>query len=108
MADLTIETRWICTELLGWGRTVSGLNRAYTVRWDRYSHKNRNEVEYDYSCDCPAYKFRPGYCKHIEAVKDEHCTWQQMYDGGEPVENEDGELRCPKCGAEVTAMRYGV
>jgi hypothetical protein len=109
MADLTIESGWICTELLGWERKVEGSKgKTYTVRWDERSHKHQGEVQYDYSCDCEAYKFRPGYCKHIKAVRAEHCQWQQMHDGDEPVENKDGELRCPKCGAEVTAMRYGV
>ena len=31
------------------------------------------------------------------------CTWDQMHDGGEPV---DG--RCPKCGGPITGMGYGV
>ena len=81
---------------------------TFQVIDEEATNKNQQEVQYDYSCDCPAYKFRQGYCKHIKEVQKDHCRWEAIHDGGEPVENEDSELRCPKCGAEVTAMKYGV
>jgi hypothetical protein len=109
MPDLTTEYYYYCETAEGFQMEVEG-SKTYTVRWDRTSHKNYREVQYDYSCTCHAYKFGRGkYCKHIQQVIDsgKHCNWQQFTDGGEPVEK-DGEKCCPKCGSPVRAMGYGV
>ena len=103
MPDLTIEPFWCCESLFGWQRVVLGSKlQSYVVTWGR-QHKAWREVEYDYACTCKAYQMRPGYCKHIEAVKGEHCRWDAWQDGGAP---DDG--RCPRCGGPVMSHNVGV
>ena len=80
---------------------------TWLVRFDRHHHRNP-DVQTDWSCTCPSYKFErgldlAGYCKHIRAAKPGRCGWMQFSDGQEPV---DG--KCPKCGGPVEAMTWGV
>lgn len=99
---------WHCLTAEGWSKEVVGSDgkTVYVVRWDRHSHKNRS-VQMDYSCTCQAYKMKPGYCKHINQVKSQHCGWMQFISGGEPVEK-NGEKVCPHCGDKVSTMLWGV
>lgn len=110
MPDFTTEYRWHCETAEHWSKEVGGSKGAtYTVRWDRHSHKNQHEVQYDWSCTCPAYQKRKGYCKHIILVKNTsfenggRCNWQQFIEGGEP---KDG--KCPRCGGEIHSQGYAV
>jgi hypothetical protein len=109
MPDLTIETFWCCESCFQWERKVVGSKGAtYVVRWGR-DHKRHREYEYDYSCNCMSYRTRPGYCKHIEAVKGERCGWDQWQDGGGDIPLlGDGRPRCPKCGGPATAHKVAV
>jgi hypothetical protein len=106
MADLSIESFWHCETAESWEMTVQGKTGTYVVRFDRHSHRNHS-VQFDYSCTCPAYRFK-GTCKHIEAVKATRCGWMQYMDGGEIAHNAAGEPVCPKCGGPVSAMRWAV
>ena len=107
MSDLTTEYYYHCDTAEGWQTEVKGSKgKTYTVKWDNFSHKNRQEVQYDYSCNCQGYKFGKGkHCRHIREVveSEQHCNWMQFTDGDEPVEN-----RCPKCGSNVHSMGWGV
>lgn len=109
MPDLTREYHWHCLTAENWQTEVPGSKGAtYTVRWDAHSHKSRNEVQYNWSCTCMAYKTRRGFCKHIEVVKakrfpEGRCGWMQFHDGGNP---KDG--KCPTCNGEIASMAYGV
>lgn len=106
MPDLTLQPYYHCESAEHFVTEVVGSKGdKYTVRWDNYSHKNRREVDYDYSCTCMAYKTRPGDCKHIKQVKEskKHCNWLQFIDGGEPKNG-----RCPRCGSEVHSQMWGV
>lgn len=107
MPDLTIENKWTCATNLHWSLKVPGSkNTTHTVSWSR-EHKNTAHYQYDYSCTCHAYKFKPGYCKHIESVKGQHCGWDQFIRGGEPKEV-NGVKVCPCCAGPLEIMRHGV
>ena len=107
MPELSIEYFWLCLSAREWQRIVQSKDgkNAYIVRWDNYSHKNRN-VQFDYSCTCKGYKMR-GRCRHIEEAKAFHCRWHQFEHGGEPPVV-DGKHTCPRCGGPVTSERWGV
>jgi hypothetical protein len=111
MPDLTTRYFWHCATAENWSTTVKGSRGdTYTVAWSRGRHKNQGDVQYDYSCDCPSYKFRKGaYCKHIKQVKasGDHCNWVEFHDGGDAVER-NGEHFCPECGDGVNSMGWGV
>jgi hypothetical protein len=111
MPDLTTIYQWHCDTAEDWSTTVQGSKGdTYHVVWNQGSHKNQHEVQYDYSCTCPAYKFgRGGYCKHIDSVRasGDHCKWMQFHDGGDAVEK-DGEHYCPECGSGVRSQAWGV
>lgn len=103
MPDFTIEVYYHCESAEDFTTEVDG---KYTVRWNRMSHKNR-DIGYDYSCTCPAYKFRPGYCKHIKQViaSGKHCNWNQFIEGGK-IDPKDP--KCPRCGKSAFPARYAV
>lgn len=104
MPDLTEVLMYHCITAEEWECKVpsSKGDTTYTVSFGRH-HKNPN-VQFDYSCTCKGYKFGKGkICSHIEKVHLQRCGWSQFVDGGEPVNG-----RCPKCGREVIAQRYGV
>ncbi len=104
MPDLTIEYYHSCISNHYWSTSVIGKSGTYTVLWDNFSHKNQKKVQFDFSCNCPNYQFnKHHYCKHILAVKDSRCNWDEFIDGGEV---KDG--KCPKCGRETMVTRVGV
>lgn len=110
MPDLTTEVYYHCAGCEGFRTEVTGsTGTVYKVCWDNYSHKNRSNVQYDYSCTCMAYKTKKGYCKHIREVivSGKHCKWMQFIDGGEVV-RKDGETFCPECGSPAHAQRHAV
>ena len=111
MPDLTIEVHFHCDSDREWSAEVKGKSGTYTVTWDRFSHKNRGQVQYDYSCTCQGYKFHKGYCKHIKEVikKELRCGWNSFHDSdGKEVAKKNGEFVCPKCGESVFPVQYGV
>lgn len=110
MPDLTVEHFYHCESAENFETAVEGSNGAkYTVRFDQYSHKQQSPVDHDWSCTCAAYKYRPGHCKHIEAVmaSGARCGWMQFIDGG-TVDTKDGEPCCPDCGGPVKVLGWGV
>lgn len=104
MPDFIIEHHYTCDTNITWQCQVG----AHLVRWDNYSHRNRQAVQWDYSCDCKAYQFGRGQpCKHIKAVQAQRCGWDGFTDGGQVVEKA-GRKCCPKCGGTVSVMRHAV
>lgn len=100
MPDLTPITVYACISNENWQRKVEGSQgKTYTVCHGR-SHKYRNLYQLDFSCDCPSYKFREGYCKHIEQVKHEFCGWNSLYD----EERINGD-KCPRCGDDIYSYK---
>lgn len=92
MPDFTVEYYWRCDATFR-VEVAGSKGQTYIVT---FGEVLGSDVGYDFQCTCPASKFRKGYCKHILSVKDKYCGWQQMVDGGEPVD-ENGEKLCPKC-----------
>jgi len=97
MPDLTTQSFALCRSAQLWQREVRGSEgKIYFVRWGRYGHKEG--TQFGYSCSCKAFQFRSGLCKHVKAVRDEHCGWHQFMDGGEPTE----KGYCPECEGVIT------
>jgi hypothetical protein len=111
MPDLTTTYQWHCASAESWLMPVKGSRGDdYTILWNKVSHRNQENVQYDYSCDCKAYEFGNGkHCKHIKAAiaSGKHCNWMQFTDGGEVVEK-NGEHSCPECGENVHSMGWGI
>lgn len=110
MPDFTTEYYYHCLSQENFETEVKGSKgKTYTVKHGR-EHKNRGECEVDWSCDCPAYKFKPGYCKHIKAVQEsgDFCGWMQFFDGGEVEHDTEGTPICPECGGPVTSLGWSV
>lgn len=105
MPDLNVEFYYHCESAERFTTEVAGSKgKTYTVRFGR-GHKRASEVQFDWSCDCEAYKYKPGYCKHIKLVIDEkrRCGWMQFEHGGEPKDD-----KCPECGGPVYSMGWAV
>ena len=98
-----IESSVQCKSNSYWEIGVDGSNgKKYKVTFER-QFGNR-DYDYDYECTCPAFKYKPGYCKHIKAVKDERCGWSRQWDGG----NSTDDNKCPKCGGDVEGVLIAV
>jgi hypothetical protein len=104
--SFSIEYMRMCESNDYWERRVPGSNGSvWTVKFDRFDHKS-TDVEHDFSCDCPSYKFgKAPYCKHILAVQKEFCGWHQQY-SDEALK--PGSTKCPKCGGPTVVIRVGV
>lgn len=110
MGDLSIESFWACNSNENFSTEVrsSDGRKEYKVKFGRVFNAR---VQYDWSCSCDSFKFGRGkYCKHIQQVQasGKYCGWNQQIDGGTPVEDKPGELKCPKCKDSVFAFRAGV
>lgn len=104
---------WVCETARRFETEVksSSSDKTYTVRFG----PNDGKYQYDWSCTCPAYEYgngldENGHCKHIRAVResDEYCGWNEMFDAGEPIEDENGERVCPECGSPVRSEEWKV
>ena len=71
---------------------------TYAVTHGRVADGSR-----DFSCTCAAFKFRHGYCKHINDVRNQACLWHQQFHGGKAI---DGN--CPNCGEKVIGIMCAV
>ena len=99
MPDFNIEyARW-CSSNEYWEKDIDG---KYTVRFEATPG---GQYQRDYTCTCPAFKYRPGYCKHIDAVMSEHCQYGWEASAGSPIEM---GKECPSCGGETSVVRYAV
>jgi len=102
MPDLTIESGWMCCSHEQWERQVTGSKGAvYTVRFGQVFGQL---CEYDFTCDCPHFRIRHKRCKHIAQARPDWCGWHQQFEAGD-VDSDDP--KCPKCGGEVVAIRWG-
>ena len=53
-------------------------------------------------CDCDGFRFKKGFCSHIEAAKEMVCQWNEL-DGPEVQTAEQRNDRvCPRCGCLTT------
>jgi len=104
MPEFITEYFWSCESNRTWQIECG----SYIVRYDSL-HKFK-EYQYDYSCTCPAYKYQKGYCKHILAVKEKRCGWDQFTSGGDPclVVFGDNKWCCPKCCGPIFSIGHGV
>ncbi len=108
MPDLTIEYFPWCKSNEFWQRRVQGSRgRTYTVLFSKTPRGSR--CEYDYSCDCDAFRFGKGKpCKHIKQVQDERCAWNEEAACGSGTRERPANGRCPKCGGELSVIKVGV
>ena len=101
MADLTIESGWMCKSNEYWQVEVAGSkDNVYMVT---FCFQPYGPVQYDFECTCPQNRFRHKECKHIKAVKHQRCGWHQQFDAGYVDPNNP---KCPKCGCEVVAIQW--
>lgn len=57
-----------------------------------------------WKCNCPAFTYREGQCKHIKTAKPRICGWDQaLHPESQPIRNGDGRLHCPVCSGDVYA-----
>ena len=102
MPDLSLEPMAMCASWEHLEVKVKGSKGAeYIVVHGRQSKDA--DYMYGFSCNCAAFKWRKGECKHIKAVKENVCLWHQQFDGGVAV---DGT--CPKCGNEIIGIMCAV
>lgn len=108
MPDFTIEVYFHCASAESFECEVpsSTPGKTYKVR---LGYSQGGPTQYAWSCDCKGFKFR-GKCSHIVKAKNrpDYCGWQGFVHGDDPVQNEDGEFRCPRCGNLAIALRYAV
>ena len=102
MPDLTPVFYYVCLQGKYWHRPIGNYVVTFGIQ-----HKFHRQVMLDFACNCKAYKYRPGYCKHIKEVQDEKCTWHQHKDGGPPLEK-DGQKCCPVCEGPVEVETWMV
>ena len=115
MPELSSITVFACSSVFDWELEIPGSKPkdTWVVRWSR-EHKENEKFKFGYSCSCPAYKYRPGECKHIKLARRQNrrCGWSQEIDGGEPESvGEDGGLErlfCPGCGDAVVSYEIKV
>jgi len=102
VAELTIETGWMCSSNEHWETKVTGSKgNVYTVT---FSFQPYGPVQHDFECTCPQNKYRHKECKHIKSVKGKRCGWHQQFDGGDV---DPKNPKCPDCNGEVKAIRWG-
>ncbi len=90
-----------CCSNVFWEKEVKGSkDNIYTVSFEK---QYGGDYEYDYECTCPAFKHRPGYCKHILEVKDDRCGWHEQHCAGTAQDS-----KCPNCGGPVEVVMCGV
>jgi hypothetical protein len=98
MPDFTIENYWVCFDLAYFQTKIEGNAGTYTVTC----------IKGQWHCDCLAYKYNKGWCKHIKQANNKRCSWHQHHEGGEPIEKEDGTKCCPQCGGSVLITKCAV
>jgi len=104
MADLTVESSWVCSSARDFSTHIVGSGGdSYRVDYDNYT---------GWHCSCKGFKYR-GHCTHVEQAKEKQCGWNQWNNSGDaitaPVSDEHPNgYCCPDCGGEVTAERWGV
>ena len=104
MPELNIEHRWMCESNRNWRKEVQGNGGVYVVEWGRVYDR---DVDYGFTCTCPGYKYRKA-CRHIRDVSGERCAWHEEYNNPEMAEVDHYTRKCPRCGADVEAVRIGV
>jgi len=98
MPDFNIECHYVC----------DGIGSAGNVGGYHQSLENVPYCGPCWVCSCKAFQFQKKpvserSCKHLEEFHRTRCTWEQIHDGGEPI---DG--KCPKCGGLTRVERYAV
>jgi len=100
LPDLTIENRTVCETCTSFATRVPGSKGE--VHIVAYGWSPTSECQYDWTCSCPAFKFRRKPCKHIEIAKPQRCGWNADFSSME------GHQECPKCGGPVEVLRIAV
>lgn len=98
---------WRCVAHIGKHELPSSRNPAktYTVTFNSERDHLGNEVW----CDCPAWRFQSNRvthgeratCKHIDAVFDAMCGWDQAVHGEAVRVVKSNVFKCPFCGGDV-------
>jgi hypothetical protein len=108
MPDFDVQVHFHCTSAESFEAEVpsSKPGKTHKVVLGYSRHGN---CKFDWSCDCKGFKFRKT-CSHIKKAKEseDYCGWQGFVHGGDPIQNAEGEFRCPKCGDEAIPLRYAV
>ena len=101
MTDFTTHAHRWCSSNEHYSEKVAGSKPGveYTVT---YGKTPRGPYQYGWSCTCPSFKHRGGECKHIKAVKPNHCRYGWEASCGSPAPFEDDT--CPSCGGETSVI----
>lgn len=105
MPDLTIEAYFTCASNRDWEQKLELTSgREHSVTFGRIFG---GKYPYGYQCDCKGYRFGKGrHCRHIKHVV--HHSLRCGWDGYSAAKDADGNLVCPKCGAEALPYQVGV
>ena len=102
MPELDIQPMPYCSSWENFRIEVKGSqDEPYIVAHEHL--RGTGDSLYGFTCTCPAFKYREGECKHIEAVKGEACLWHGQHD---EVQAEKRE--CPRCGGGVKFVMCAV
>ncbi len=105
--ELSIITATMCESVQHWATHVlsSTGRREYVVS---YSYLPTDERVDGWFCDCPAFKYQEGKCKHITAAEKDHCQygWEGLV--GSPATDCKPNKPCPKCGGKTITFKVGV
>lgn len=108
----TVEEGWMCSHNSNWSRVIEARSgERYVVSFGRVENPRQRGVQHDFSCTCPDFQFRKvkergEYCKHINRVKKERCTWHTQFNGPARPVMEGGEPKCPLCRAPAVPIRF--
>jgi len=103
MPDLTVLRGSVCAQVLHFQVELG--SKRWNVRWGRA--RAGQPVEYEWTCECPHFRFRGGNCKHITEAEKMRCHWGEGAFVGSPSQaNEDGT--CPECGGPTEPISVGV
>ena len=103
MPDFIIQYNQVCASNLYWSKKVKGSKgEVYEVYFGDHGFGSL-----DWSCSCPAYKYRRKDCKHILAAQKDKCDWgKEAFCGNQTKANIDNT--CPKCGGETEVIKVAV
>lgn len=98
MSTAQLEHMQMCESWESFSYPVPG--KPYVVT---HGYQDKGKYMFEFECNCPAFKFKKGECKHIKEHKSKACLWHQQFDEAQ------GKLgECPRCHGKALAVVVAV